>query len=59
MGVGDEPADIYVISDLHIGRGKNPETGRFYSLEAFFYDDDLLKGGFVFNNEDFHGMILS
>ncbi len=33
--------DIVVLSDLHIGRGKNPETGRFHNLETFFYDDDL------------------
>jgi len=33
--------DLVVVSDLHLGRGKNPETGRFYELEAFFYDDDF------------------
>lgn len=33
--------DLYVISDLHMGRGKNPATGRYYSLETFFYDDDF------------------
>jgi UDP-2,3-diacylglucosamine pyrophosphatase LpxH len=33
--------DIVVVSDLHLGRGKNPETGRYYRLEAFFYDDDF------------------
>jgi len=33
--------DIFVISDLHLGRGKNPATGRYYSLEAFFYDQDF------------------
>ncbi len=33
--------ELYVVSDLHIGRGKNPETGRFYELEAFFYDEDF------------------
>ncbi|MCA9719581.1 MAG: hypothetical protein H6713_17360 [Myxococcales bacterium] len=33
--------DLIVVSDLHIGRGKNPETGRFYELEAFFYDEDF------------------
>ncbi len=38
-----ELQDIYVVSDLHIGRGKNPATGRYYSLEAFFYDDDFLN----------------
>lgn len=34
--------DIVVISDLHLGRGKNPATARYYRLEAFFYDDDFL-----------------
>lgn len=33
--------ELIVISDLHLGRGRNPETGRFHRLEAFFYDDDL------------------
>jgi len=33
--------DIVVVSDLHLGRGKNPETGRYHQLEAFFYDDDF------------------
>jgi UDP-2,3-diacylglucosamine pyrophosphatase LpxH len=33
--------DIVVVSDLHLGRGKNPATGRFYELEAFFYDEDF------------------
>lgn len=33
--------DIIVVSDLHLGRGKNPETGRYSRLEAFFYDDDF------------------
>ncbi len=36
------PADLIVISDLHLGLGKNPATGRFRRLEAFFYDADLL-----------------
>lgn len=35
--------DIVVVSDLHIGRGKNRETGRYYRLEAFFYDADFLR----------------
>lgn len=35
------PADVIVISDLHIGRGKNPATGRYFNLEAFFYDRDF------------------
>jgi UDP-2,3-diacylglucosamine pyrophosphatase LpxH len=33
--------DIIVVSDLHLGRGKNPLTGRYHRLEAFFYDDDF------------------
>ncbi len=35
--------DIVVVSDLHIGRGKNLDTRRYYRLEAFFYDDDFLR----------------
>ena len=35
--------DLVVLSDLHIGRGKNPITGRYYELEAFFYDDDFRR----------------
>jgi UDP-2,3-diacylglucosamine pyrophosphatase LpxH len=35
--------DIVVVSDLHIGRGKNPDSGRYYELEAFFYDDDFRR----------------
>src|SRR5690606_4893485 len=26
---------------LHLGRGKNPHTGRYFELEAFFYDEDF------------------
>ena len=33
--------DIVVVSDLHLGRGKNPHTGRFHELECFFYDEDF------------------
>ncbi|HUH03483.1 MAG TPA: hypothetical protein VML75_15910, partial [Kofleriaceae bacterium] len=33
--------DIIVVSDLHLGRGKNPDTGRYHRLEAFFFDDDF------------------
>ncbi len=36
-------ADLVVLSDLHIGRGKNPETRRYHNLETFFYDDDFLS----------------
>src|SRR5262245_46676693 len=35
--------ELVVLSDLHIGRGRNPESGRYYTLEAFFYDDDFLR----------------
>ena len=35
--------DIVVVSDLHLGRGKNPESGRHHHLEAFFYDDDFAR----------------
>jgi UDP-2,3-diacylglucosamine pyrophosphatase LpxH len=35
--------DIYVVSDLHIGRGKNAETGRYFELETFFYDEDFRR----------------
>jgi len=35
--------ELIILSDLHMGRGKNTETGRFFALEAFFYDDDFLR----------------
>jgi UDP-2,3-diacylglucosamine pyrophosphatase LpxH len=35
--------DIVVVSDLHLGRGKNPDTGRYHQLEAFFFDDDFRR----------------
>ena len=37
--------DIVVVSDLHIGRGRNPATRRFHALETFFFDDDLRRWG--------------
>lgn len=40
--MSDNPHDLVIISDLHIGRGKNPETGRYFELETFFYDADFL-----------------
>ncbi|WP_248359784.1 metallophosphoesterase family protein [Anaeromyxobacter oryzae] len=41
-GAGRErPRDLVVVSDLHLGRGKNPRLKRWYRLEAFFYDDDF------------------
>ena len=33
--------DLIVLSDLHLGRGKNPTTKRYHTLEAFFYDNDF------------------
>lgn len=33
--------DLIVVSDLHLGRGKNRSTGRYFELEAFFYDEDF------------------
>jgi UDP-2,3-diacylglucosamine pyrophosphatase LpxH len=37
-----EPSpDVIILSDLHLGRGLNPETRRYHGLEAFFYDADL------------------
>lgn len=39
-----EPApDLIVLSDLHLGRGRNPRTGRYHNLETFFFDDDLRR----------------
>lgn len=35
--------DIIVVSDLHLGRGKNEDSGRYHVLEAFFYDADFLR----------------
>src|SRR5579883_2922744 len=35
--------DLVVLSDLHLGRGRNAETGRYHGLEAFFYDDDFVR----------------
>lgn len=35
--------DIIVVSDLHIGRGKNQHSGRFFELETFFYDEDFRR----------------
>ncbi len=33
--------DIVILSDLHLGPGRNPETGRWSRLEDFFYDREL------------------
>ena len=36
------PRDLYVVSDLHLGRGRNPATRRWSRLEAFLYDEDFV-----------------
>jgi len=33
--------DLYVVSDLHLGRGLDPSTRRYHRLEAFFFDEDF------------------
>lgn len=35
--------DVIVVSDLHIGRGRNPRTGRYHPLETFFHDTDMRR----------------
>jgi len=35
------PRDLYVVSDLHLGRGLDPASRRYHRLEAFFYDEDF------------------
>jgi UDP-2,3-diacylglucosamine pyrophosphatase LpxH len=35
--------DLIIVSDQHLGRGKNAETGRHFNLEAFFYDEDFAR----------------
>jgi UDP-2,3-diacylglucosamine pyrophosphatase LpxH len=37
----EEGHDLIVISDLHLGRGRDPRTGRYHILEAFFSDEDF------------------
>jgi UDP-2,3-diacylglucosamine pyrophosphatase LpxH/uncharacterized membrane protein len=33
--------DLVVVSDLHLGRGFDPRTKRWHTLETFFYDEDF------------------
>lgn len=35
--------DVVVVSDLHLGRGRNPRTGRYHPLETFFHDGDMRR----------------
>lgn len=37
------PPDTVVVSDLHLGRGRNPASGRYHPLETFFHDGDLRR----------------
>ena len=41
MTTDHEKFDIVILSDLHLGPGRNPETGRWSRLEDFFYDREL------------------
>lgn len=38
---GDEPPVLVVLSDLHLGAGRYPETRLWSRLEDFFYDREL------------------
>ncbi|MGQ0508953.1 MAG: metallophosphoesterase [Myxococcaceae bacterium] len=35
--------DLVVLSDLHLGRGLDPESGHYHRLETFFYDEDFKR----------------
>ncbi len=37
----DVLADVVILSDLHLGAGRDPRTGRWSRLEDFFYDREL------------------
>jgi UDP-2,3-diacylglucosamine pyrophosphatase LpxH len=39
----EQQPDLVIVSDLHLGRGKNTATGRYYELETFFYDEDFRR----------------
>ncbi len=43
VGGEADPAlrDLVVVSDLHLGRGFDPETKRWHRLETFFHDGDF------------------
>ncbi len=38
-----EPRDVVILSDLHLGPGRDPEGGRWSRLEDFFYDRELVS----------------
>ncbi len=37
------PADVVILSDLHWGEGRDPDTGRVSRLEDFFYDLEMAE----------------
>jgi membrane-associated phospholipid phosphatase/UDP-2,3-diacylglucosamine pyrophosphatase LpxH len=37
------PEEIFVVSDFHLGQGRNPETGRFWRTENFLSDQAFLR----------------
>jgi len=41
--VGDHSIDTIVVSDLHLGEGRNPRTGAYARMEDFFWDDEWLR----------------
>ena len=38
-----QPADVVILSDLHWGEGRDPDTGRTSRLDDFFYDLELAE----------------
>jgi UDP-2,3-diacylglucosamine pyrophosphatase LpxH len=36
-------ADVVVLSDLHLGRGRSTRTGLYHPLETFFHDGDMRR----------------
>src|SRR5205807_10370100 len=40
---GNPPAEILVVSDLHLGRGREPNTRRFFCTENFVSDQTFAR----------------
>ncbi|MBI2058489.1 MAG: metallophosphoesterase [Nitrospirae bacterium] len=38
----DSAEDYIIVSDLHLGPGRNPSSGRYFHLENFFFDQEFL-----------------
>lgn len=36
-------ADFYILSDLHLGEGRSPESGRYSVMEDFFHDESFSR----------------